>query len=220
MKHLHPWNVDIKKAIQIQSQLREKLLLKKDFKKVEKIGGADVSYSKGGELLYGAIVVFSYPEMDPIDSATAEGRISFPYIPGLLSFREGPILIQVFEKLRVKPDLMIFDGHGIAHPRTVGLASHLGLCLELPSIGCGKTPLIKNFQTPGPSKGSFEWIYLGQKKVGVALRTKEKVKPVFVSPGHRIDLKSSVQIILEACRGYRIPEPLRRAHILSKGKMI
>ena len=147
-----------------------------------------------------------------MDMAAADGKITFPYVPGLLSIREGPVLIKTFQRLRVKPDVMIFDGQGIAHPRRMGLASHMGLWLDLPSIGCAKAPLLKEFINPGPLKGSFEWIYQEGKKVGAVLRTKENVKPLFVSPGHRIDFKMSIQLVLETCQGFRIPEPLRRAH--------
>lgn len=214
---LHSWKLNIQQAIEIQNQLRSELLLKNTFSKLETIGGADVFYPKEKEILYGAIAVFSYPDLRLIDWATARGRVSFPYIPGLLAFREGPILLKVFERLRIKPDLMIFEGHGIAHPRGLGLASHLGLWLDLPSIGCAKSPLVREFKPPALFRGSVEWVLIGDKKVGAILRTKDKVKPVFVSPGHRIDLKTSIEVILNACRGYRMPEPLRKAHQLSRG---
>jgi deoxyribonuclease V len=183
---------------------------------VKTIGGGDVAYSNIGNLLFGAIVVLSFPDMEILDMATADGKISFPYISGLLSFREGPILIKTFQNLKLKPDVMIYDGQGIAHPRGMGLASHMGLWLDLPSIGCAKTPLLDEFISPGPSRGSFEWIRRGSEKVGAVLKTRENVKPLFVSPGHRIDLSTSIQLILESCKGYRFPEPLRKAHQLSR----
>ena len=183
---------------------------------VKTIGGGDIAYSKKGNLLFGAIVVLSFPDMEILDMATANGKISFPYIPGLLSFREGPILIKTFQKLRIRPDIMIYDGQGIAHPRRMGLASHMGLWFDLPSIGCAKTPLLDEFVSPEVSKGSYEWIFRGREKVGAVLRTKEKVKPLFISPGHRIDLPTSIQLILESCKGYRFPEPLRKAHQLAE----
>jgi deoxyribonuclease V len=167
----------------------------------------------------GAIVILSFPDMEILDMATADGQIPFPYIPTLLTFREGLILIKTFQRLKVKPDVMIFDGQGIAHPRGMGLASHMGLCLNLPSIGCAKTALLDEFISPGPSKGSYEWIRREGKKVGAVLRTKENVKPLFVSPGHRIDLLTSIQLLLESCRGFRIPEPLRKAHQLSRSML-
>jgi deoxyribonuclease V len=183
---------------------------------VKTIGGADVAYSKKGNLLFSAIVILSFPDMEILNMATANGKISFPYIPGLLSFREGPILIKTFQNLKLKPDVMIYDGQGITHPRGMGLASHMGLWFDLPSIGCAKTPLLDEFISPGALKGSFEWIRREGKKVGTVLRTRENVKPLFVSPGHRIDLSTSIQLILESCKGYRFPQPLREAHQLSR----
>ncbi len=216
MKPLHPWKVSPEEAIRIQKNLRKRILLKKTFSKVRTIGGGDVSYQKEGALLFGAMVVLSFPKLEILETATAVGRIPFPYIPGLLSFREGPILIKTFQKLKTRPDLMIFDGQGIAHPRGMGLAAHLGLWFDLPSIGCAKTPLIGDLVNPKPPKGSFELIQKDGKEVGAVLRTKDKVKPVFVSPGHGIDLATSIRIILGSCQGFRIPEPLRRAHHLSR----
>jgi deoxyribonuclease V len=212
MKSLHAWNVSVEEAIQIQEVLKDRIILKKTFSRVRTIGGGDVAYSKNGNLLFGAVVVLSFPNMEILDMATADGQIPFPYIPTLLTFREGPILIKTFQRLKIKPDVMIFDGQGIAHPRRMGLASHMGLWLNLPSIGCAKTALLDEFISPGPSKGSYEWIRREGKKVGAVLRTKEKVKPLFVSPGHRIDLLTSIQLLLESCRRFRIPEPLRKAH--------
>jgi deoxyribonuclease V len=183
---------------------------------VRTIGGGDVSYSTSDNLLFGAIVVLSFPHMEILDTATCDGKVPFPYIPSFLSFREGPVLIKTFKKLKIKPDVLIFDGQGIAHPKGMGLASHLGLWFDLPSIGCAKTPLLDEFITPGLSKGSFEWIRKEREKVGAVLRTKEKVKPLFISPGHRIDLMTSIQLILESCKGFRIPEPLRKAHQITR----
>ncbi len=216
MKPLHSWDVSAREAARIQEVLKDKISLKKDFSELKTIGGGDVAYSKKGDRLFGAIAVLSFPDMEVLDTATADGKITFSYAPGLLSFREGPILIKTFQRLKIRPDVMIFDGQGIAHPRRIGLASHLGLWLDVPSIGCAKTPLLKEFVNPGPAKGSFEWILQEGKKVGTVLRTKEKVKPLFVSPGHRIDLSTSIQLVLESCRGFRIPEPLRKAHQASR----
>jgi len=219
MEPLHSWDVSAKEAILIQEVLKDKILLKKDFSELKTIGGGDVAYSKNGNRLFGAIAVLSFPDMEVLDTATADGKIAFPYIPGLLSFREGPILIKTFQRLKIKPDVMLFDGQGIAHPRRMGLASHMGLWLDLPSIGCAKTPLLKEFINPGPSKGSFEWIRQEGRKVGAVLRTKEKLKALFVSPGHRVDLLMSIRLALESCRGFRIPEPLRQAHQTSRSML-
>jgi deoxyribonuclease V len=216
MKLFHSWNVSIQQAIRIQEVLKDRIILKKTFSKVRTIGAGDVAYPKSEDFLLGAIVVLSFPDMKILDMATANGKIPFPYIPGLLSFREGPILIKTFQRLKLKPDVMIYDGQGIAHPRGMGLASHMGLWLNIPSIGCAKTPLLNEFISLGISKSSFQWIRKEGKNVGAVLRTKENVKPLFVSPGHRIDLLTSIQIILESCKGFRFPEPLRKAHQLSR----
>jgi deoxyribonuclease V len=216
MKPLHSWDVSVEEAVQIQEALQERSILKKTFSRVKTIGGGDVAYSKNGDLLFGATVVLSFPDMEILDAATADGKVRFPYISGLLSFREGPILIKAFQKLRFKPDVMIFDGQGIAHPRGMGLASHIGLWLDVASIGCAKTPLLDEFIFPGPSRGSFEWIRRAGERVGAVLRTREKVRPLFVSPGHLIDLLTSNQLILDSCKGFRSPEPLRKAHHLSR----
>jgi len=212
MKNLHSWKVNVEEAIQIQGNLRDRLIVEKTFTEMRTIGGGDVAYSKDRNFLFGAIVVLSFPKMETLDIATVHGEIPFPYIPGLLSFREGPILIKAFGKLKIKPDVMIYDGQGIAHPRGFGLASHMGLWLDLPSIGCTKTPLLDDFLYPGASKGSYELIRKEGTEVGAVLRTKERVKPLFISPGHRIDLLTSIQLILGTCRGFRTPEPLRKAH--------
>jgi len=216
MNPLHPWNVSVREAVRIQETLRGQIILKKTFSKVTTLGGGDAAYSRNGNLLSGAIVVLLFPEMEVIDTATADGKTLFPYIPGLLSFREGPILIKAFQKLRLKPDVMIYDGQGIAHPRGMGLASHMGLWLDLPSIGCAKTPLAGEFVLPDPLQGSFEWIRREGKKVGAVVRTRDNIKPLFISPGHRIDFSTSNQLILESCRGFRFPEPLRKAHQLAE----
>ncbi len=213
---LRSWNVSVQQAILIQEALEERIIPKKTFSRVGTIAGGDVAYSKDGNLLFGAIAVLSFPDMEILDTVTAAGKVFFPYIPGLLSFREGPILIEAFQKLKSKPDVMIFDGQGIAHPRGIGLASHIGLWLDIPSIGCAKTPLLDEFTFPGPSRGNFGWILREGVRVGAVVRTKENVKPLFVSPGHRIDLPTSIRLILESCKGFRFPEPLRKAHQLAQ----
>ena len=211
MKPLHSWKVSVEEAIQVQETLRDRVILEKTFSKVRTIGGGDVAYSKNRNLLFGAIVVLTFPKLETVDVATADGEIPFPYMPGLLSFREAPILIDIFQKLKIRPDVMIFDGQGIVHPRGFGLASHLGLWLDLPSIGCAKTHLTGEFTSPGLSKGSFELIRKNGKEVGAVLKTKDKIKPLFISPGHRIDIETSIRLILATCNAFRIPEPLRRA---------
>jgi deoxyribonuclease V len=218
MKPLHSWNISVKEAFRIQEALADRIIQEKLSSTVRTIGGGDVAYSKEGNRLFGAIVVLSVPDMEILETAAAADKVLFPYFPTLLSFREGPVLIKTFNLLKIKPDIMIYDGQGIAHPRGMGLASHMGLWFDLPSIGCAKTPLLDEFVLPRPSRGSFEWIQKEREKVGAVLRTKEKVKPLFISPGHRIDLMTSIRIILKSCQGFRIPEPLRKAHQLAERK--
>jgi len=149
-----------------------------------------------------------------LESAAARGRAPFPYIPGLLTFREAPILIRAFSRLKTKPDLILIDGQGIAHPRSMGIAAHLGLLLDIPSIGCAKSRLCGTGAEPAQERGSIAPLMEEGRTVGMIARTRTGVKPVYVSPGHRMDLKTSVKMVLYLCRGYRIPEPLRRAHLL------
>jgi len=163
------------------------------------------------------MVVLSYPDLDLMDEAFVRGRISFPYIPGLLSFREAPLLLQAFRGLRRLPDVILYDGQGIAHPRGFGLASHMGVLLDLPSVGCAKKKLVGDFGEVGLQAGSTTPLKMESKTIGAVIRTRSGVKPVFVSPGHRIDLESSIKLVLRTCRGFRLPEPLRRAHLMVKG---
>jgi deoxyribonuclease V len=139
--------------------------------------------------------------------------VSFPYIPGLLSFREGPALTKAFEKLVRIPDMIIFDGQGIAHPRGIGLASHMGLILDIPAIGCAKSLLVGHHEDVGEEPGAWEPLLYQERLVGAALRTKKKVKPVFVSQGYKIGLEQALDVVMHCCRGYRLPEPTRQAHL-------
>ncbi|MCD6357554.1 MAG: endonuclease V [Thermoproteales archaeon] len=178
------------------------------------VAGADAAFA-GGKA-YGAVTVFSFPELELVEAATACRQISFPYIPGLLSFREGPVLLDCFAQLEIEPDVIIFDGHGIAHPRGLGLASHLGLVLNLPSVGCAKNKLLSSAEEPALRRGSWKpLIDKRGRETGCILRTRDNVKPVFVSPGHRMGLKGSRDLVLACATRFRIPEPLRRAHQLA-----
>jgi deoxyribonuclease V len=160
-------------------------------------------------------VVFSLDPFAVVEEAVAWGHVSFPYIPGLLSFREAPILLKAFKKLRHTPDIVIFDSQGIAHPRGLGLASHMGLLLDTPSIGCAKSRLVGTFKEPGTRAGARSPLKHEGKHIGTVLRTRDGVKPVFVSPGHKIDMRGAVRWVLKCCKGYRLPEPTRAAHHLS-----
>ena len=215
-RSLHPWNVSYREAIRIQEKLRTDISLTNSARTISSVAGADVSYAKRGGEGIAAMLVLSYPELDLMDEAFARGKVSFPYIPGLLSFREAPLLIEVFQRLQHLPDVVLYDGQGIAHPRSLGLASHMGLFLELPSVGCAKKKLVGDFEEVGLQPGSTTPLKIEGKIIGAVIRTRRGVKPVFVSPGHLIDLESSIELVLKTCRGFRLPEPLRRAHLMVK----
>ena len=213
---LHPWNVSHKKAIEIQERLKKSIVLKFAVKNPELIAGADVSYTKKSEIFYASVVVFKLQTMEKVEEVTANGKVGFPYISGLLSFRESPILLKAFAKIKSGPDVIILDAQGIAHPRGIGLASHIGLLLNKPSIGCAKTRLIGEYNEVGGEAGCHSPLMIKEKIVGAVLRTKANVKPVFVSQGHKIDLNTSIDLVLKSCRGCRLPEPIRQAHNLVK----
>jgi len=214
-KNLHPWDVDYKTAVAIQADLRGKLVLSDDGpRNIRIVAGADISCTKGDDRVYAAVVLLDAATLEVVEEARYSCRIAFPYIPGLLSFREGPPMLRAFEKLRKRPDMVLFDGQGIAHPRGFGLAAHMGLILDLPSVGCAKTRLIGTFEEPGARRGQCSPLMHDGKQIGAVVRTKDRVKPVFVSQGHRVSLERAVEIVLQCARRYRIPEPIRRAHIL------
>lgn len=201
-------------ALQVQKSLRRKIVLRDDFDKVELIAGADVGYLQGTDRAFAAMVVFSYPEMRVLEESHISLRVSFPYIPGLLSFREGPALVEVFRRLEKIPDVIVFDGQGIAHPRRMGIATHMGILLDKPTIGCAKSVLVGKYKEPPDVVGAYTFLQDGEDILGVALRTKRGVKPVFISPGYRITWKRSLEIILLTLGTYRIPQVTRKAHLL------
>jgi deoxyribonuclease V len=213
---LHQWDVTAHKAHLIQESLREQISLVPKKTKIQRVGAGDVAFAKRDDRLFGAMVVFSFPDLTVIEQAWEVGRVSFPYIPGLLSFRECPVLLEVARNIRHAPDVWIFDGQGIAHPRGVGLAGHLGLLLDGPSIGCAKKRLLGFHRDVGPEKGDFQLLRLNGRVIGAAVRTRHGAKPVYVSPGFQINLERGVELVLKTSLRYRIPEPFRQAHLLSK----
>jgi len=215
LRLLHSWDVTYEEAVSIQNTLKKQLILHDGIKTgpIHVIAGADISYGRNSDLFFAVVVLLSYPDMQPIEEAHAVARVSFPYIPGLLSFREGPVLLKAFENLLRAPDLVMFDGQGIAHPRGIGLAAHLGLFLDIPAIGCAKSRLCGEHGEPGPFPGDHEDLLHQGRVIGSVLRTKAGVRPVFVSPGHRISLERSREVTLKCCQGYRLPEPIRQAHL-------
>ena len=208
------WPDNLQAARAIQTTLREKVRIISLRKNPEIIAGVDASFLD--DKVIGVACLYKYPDIIPLEDAYAVAEIPFPYIPGFLSFREGPVIIEALRKLKVEPHVILFDGQGIAHPKGLGIASHVGVILDIPTIGCAKSRLIGEYKQPGIKKGKTSSLKHHGKVVGAVVRTRDHVKPVFISPGHRIDLKASVEIVFKCVSRYRLPEPLRRADFLSK----
>jgi len=211
------FDVSPKEAVALQHEMRHRVIAtgRIDARKVNLVAGCDASYMRGNDRMFAAVVVHSYPELEPVESVSGSSPVTFPYVPGLLSFREIPSLLAVFEKLKSVPDVLLVDGQGLAHPRGFGIASHLGVMLGIPTIGVAKSVLVGEYDEPGEKRGgSTDLVFKGE-RVGVALRTRDRVKPVFVSVGHMVELDSAADFVLTCCTRYRLPEPARAAHELS-----
>ncbi len=217
---LHPWVTDLEQAIEIQTSLRDRLRLAWDGRPVRRVGGVDVAYRQGQA--HAVIAVLDYGRFTLVEVAEASIEVSYPYIPGLLVFREGPAVLAAWEKLGQAPDVLFFDGQGIAHPRHFGLAAHLGLWLGLPSIGVAKSHYYGNHSPgPGPLPGDFVPLLDvtdSQQVIGAVLRTRANCRPLYVSPGHLMDIDHAVRFVLLCCRGHRLPEPSRLAHQLANSR--
>jgi deoxyribonuclease V len=211
----HPWNLAPRDAIRLQKDLAAQVNITTpiDLDAMRLVGGIDVSVKRG--ISRAAIVVMTFPDLEWVDSATARMPTPFPYISGLLSFREGEVILAAHTQLDRKPDVYIFDGQGIAHPRRIGIASHIGLWWDAPTVGCGKSRLTGAYVEPGVEKGSFEPLMDRGEQVGVVLRTRMNVKPVFVSPGHRATFDTARELVLRCATRYKLPEPIRAAHNLA-----
>lgn len=208
------WPADIAEARKIQEAFRNKVKIAPLKKTPEHIAGVDAAFCE--DKIIAIACLYKYPDLTPIEERYVAAEVFFPYIPGYLSFREGPAIIQALSSLDIRPDLILFDGQGIAHPKGLGIAAHIGAFLDLPSIGCAKSRLVGEYEEPWNKKGSWSPLDYKGKVVGAVLRTRENVRPLFISPGHRIDLKGSIEIVLRCISKYRIPEPLRRADSMSK----
>lgn len=209
---LHSWRVSYEGALAIQAALRRRVRLTRLRRAPRLVAGADVAYSRETHRMYAAVVVLELPSFEVVDTAESVSMARFPYIPGLFSFREIPPLLRAFGRLRSRPDAILFDGQGLAHPRRFGLACHAGVLLATPTIGCAKSRLVGDHAAVGPRRGDRSDLHLGGDVVGVALRTRDHVKPVFVSPGHRVDVAAATDLVLATTRGFRLPEPIRLAH--------
>ena len=214
----HPWDVSPPDAVQIQRQLRGRVLVEPLVRQLDTIAGIDVSVKD--EQARAAVVLLSYPDLTPFQAATVERPVSFPYVPGLLAFREGPVVLAALEQLDERPDVLMFDAQGLAHPRRMGLATHLGILLDMPAVGCAKSCLCGTYAEPDGRRGSWSALVDGDEVIGAVVRTRDGVRPVFVSVGHRIDLEASVALVLGCATRYRIPEPTRWAHRVAGGERL
>lgn len=214
----HPWDVSVSEAIAIQQELRHWVVTANTLGEVRSVAGVDVS-AKGG-VARAAVVVLSYPGLEPLEASIATRRLEFPYVPGLLSFREAPAILEALHKLHLWPDLIILDGQGMAHPRRLGIATHVGVLLDHPTIGCAKSYLCGVYQEPGPEKGSYSHLYDNDEIIGAVLRTRDRTNPVFVSIGHKVDLESAISFVLGCCTHYRLPETTRWAHKVAGGAVL
>jgi deoxyribonuclease V len=196
------WNVTPDEALDLQEELRKEVRIEALERPVRFIAGCDIAYEKSSTVAYAGIVVLRVPSLEVVECSSEVGEITFPYIPGLLSFRECPLLIRAWGRLKVGPDAVMMDGHGIAHPKRFGLASHFGVIVEKPSLGCAKTSYVGEFDEPGPTAGSYEYIVDNKEVVGAVLRTRDKTAPVYVSVGHMMELETAIDLTLSCVRGF------------------
>ena len=212
----HDWDVAVGEAIAIQERLRREVVRRDEFGAVRRVAGLDVAYEQGGTVARSAVAVLSFPDLQPEEQADASLPVDFPYIPGLLSFREVPVMLEALGRLAVRPDLLLCDGHGFSHPRRFGLACHLGVLSDTPTIGVAKTGFIGWHETPGLERGAWQPVWDSGEVVGAVLRTRKGVKPIYVSVGHRISLETAVEYVLRCTPQFRLPEALRRADSLAR----
>ncbi len=211
---LHPWLREAKAAIGLQEALAGRVRLQPPLSaKWEIIAGTDVSCNRFSRTVWATVVVLRWSDQRVLEIVGAKQEAEFPYIPGLLAFREIPVVLQAFRKLKTAPDLVLCDGQGIAHPRFMGLASHLGLWLEIPTIGCAKTKLVGDYDEPDLKVGDWTRLEYRHRQVGIVLRTRKRARPLFISPGHLMDFKLARELVLSCCLRGKIPEPLRQAHL-------
>lgn len=213
----HPLDVGVAEARRWQERLRGEVREERrlDLARLRTVAGTDISYLRERRLALGAAVLMAYPSLEVLEVATSAVEVTFPYVPGLLSFRELPALIPALESLRRAPELIFVDGQGLAHPRGFGLACHLGVLTGIPTVGCAKSRLVGEAAEPGPEVGDWEPLVYENRVVGAVLRTRVGVKPLYVSVGHKVDLAAALEAVLSCLRGRRLPEPQRRAHLLT-----
>lgn len=216
-KQLHRWDISPEEARHIQNELRNRVVREDRFGEIRWVAGVDLGFKQ--DVARASVVVLNFPDLQPVDGVVAESQVQFPYIPGLLSYRETPPLLKAFDQLNTEPDLIIADGQGIAHPRRFGIASHLGVILDKPTIGCAKSRLTGKHGVLRSEAGSVAYLHDKEEIIGAAVRTRANVKEVYVSIGHRISLDSAINLTLACCRKFRLPETTRFAHNAASGKI-
>jgi deoxyribonuclease V len=207
----HRWDLDPAEAVEVQRRLAGLVSLEPPPGPLRTVAGCDVSYDAKLDRFYSAVLTMRLEDLAEVERVQDSGAIGYPYIPGLLSFREAPILLRALQRLEHRPDVLLMDAQGIAHPRRLGLASHLGVLLDAPAIGCAKSLLVGRHEEPGPEAGEWSPLIHRGEIVGAALRTRAGTKPVYVSPGHRMDLPTAIQVVMTCIRGTKLPEPTRLA---------
>jgi deoxyribonuclease V len=217
LHHAHPWDLTPKAAIALQQQLRGYVTLEDRFGEIHRIAGVDVGFESNNTITRAAVAVLDFPSLELVEYAIAREPTCFPYVPGLLSFREVPTVLAALEKLSAMPDMLLCDGQGIAHPRRLGIASHLGVLLDLPTIGVAKSRLVGTHAEVGEEKGAWQPLEHKGEVIGCVLRSRSRVKPLYISPGHRVSLASARQWVMACLTRYRLPETTRWAHRLASG---
>ena len=210
-KLLARWNLTPREAMREQERLRERVVLEDQFQPIRTVAGADLAFDPETNVAFAGVIVYRFPVLEEVERRMVRRKLRFPYVPGLLSFREGPVLLAAFARLRTEPDLILIDGHGRAHPRLFGIACHLGVLLDKPAIGCAKSLLVGEHDEPGARAGSTAALDFRGERVGMVLRTRGGVKPIYVTTGHRVSLGSALKLVRQCLDGYRIPKPTREA---------
>jgi deoxyribonuclease V len=215
---LHEWNLEPSEAIALQRELAQRIVVEDHVGEVRYVAGVDMAINEENDMARAAVVVLTFPGLEIVERRVYEEPIRMPYIPGLLSFREAPCVLGAYQRLHIRPDLVMVDGHGIAHPRRIGIASHLGLWLQTPTIGCGKSIFVGHYDKNalGEEAGSYVPLIDKDEIIGAMVRTRSRVNPMIISPGHLISLQTSIRYVLACSKGYRLPEPTRQADKLSK----
>lgn len=211
----HAWEVSPEEAVAIQMQWRERVIRVDCLGEIRTIAGVDVGFEDEGRVARAAVVVLDFPGLVMREQVLARRPVTFPYVPGLLSFREAPVILEALARVRLWPDVLLVDGQGIAHPRRLGIASHLGVWCDLPTVGVAKSRLVGQHAPVAEAAGAWQPLYEGDEVIGAALRTRAGVRPVYVSIGHRVSLETAIDLVMRCTRGYRLPEPLRLAHHLA-----